>query len=88
MDGAVAGVVLLSAAAGLEELAELAGVEGELDDDPQPAASATQISPAATWAVGRGYPAATRVPVTRTLEDWKHSRASHLVAPHTPSVKV
>ena len=47
MDGGVDGaVLLLGAAAGLEELAGLVGVDDELDDDPQPAASATQISAA------------------------------------------
>jgi hypothetical protein len=41
-------VLLLGAMAGLDELAGLAGADDdELDDDPQPAARATQISAAA-----------------------------------------
>jgi hypothetical protein len=46
-DDAVAGAVLLAGAAGLEELA---GADGELDDDPQPAASPAKASAATTRA--------------------------------------
>ncbi|HLM87913.1 MAG TPA: hypothetical protein VK284_02625 [Streptosporangiaceae bacterium] len=81
VDGAVAGVVLLGAAAGLEEPAELAGVDGELDDDPQPAASATQISAATAWPIpGFPLPGRSRIGNTPTPPE--------LVAPHAPSSKV
>jgi hypothetical protein len=58
VDGAVAGAVVPPpAVAGLDEAAELEDADDELDDDAQPAASATQISAAATWPI--------RPPVTR-----------------------
>ena len=47
-DGDAVARPLLAGAAGLEELAGLAGADGELDDDPQPAASAAQASNATT----------------------------------------
>ena len=43
----MAGAVLLLGAAGLDVLGELAGVDGELDDDEQPATEARTISAAA-----------------------------------------
>ncbi len=81
MDGGVAGaVLLLGAAAGLEELGGVDG-DGELDDDPQPAASATQISAAAAPPIP-GFPLPGRSRIENTPTPPK------LVAPHALSSKV
>ncbi len=81
MDGGVAGAaLLLGAAAGLEELGGVDG-DGELDDDPQPAASATQISAAAARPIP-GFPLPGRPRIENT------PTPPQLMAPHAPSSKV
>ena len=64
---------VLAGAAGLEELAGLAGVDGELDDDPQAAASAAQASTATTHPARQaatrpsaGFPLPERPALTNT----------------------
>src|SRR5580658_9110091 len=76
VDGAETGAVLLPAAGGLDEAAELAevsGAVGELDDDEQLAAAARTISTAATWAAraparrtARRFPLPERSPLGNT----------------------
>jgi hypothetical protein len=77
VDGAEAGAVLLPAAGGLDEAAELAevsGAVGELDDDEEQLATAARtISPAATWATrvlarraARRFPLPERSPLGNT----------------------
>jgi hypothetical protein len=89
VDGAVAGAVLLPAAAGLDELAEVGGADDVLGDDAQPAANATQISAAtarpARAAAARpaaGFPLPERSRIANTPVP------SHLWAPPAPSSKV
>jgi hypothetical protein len=69
----VAGAVLLLGAAGLDVLGELAGVDGELDDDEQPATEARTISAAAVPRI----PLPERSTLGNTLVppiSWRHMR--------------
>jgi hypothetical protein len=88
-DGDFAAGPVLAGAAGLEELAGLAGAGDELDDDPQPAASAAQASTAATHPARA---AVTRPPAGFSLPERPASTNTAVpplgAAPRAPSRKV